>query len=144
MEVVRYIPDHLLLIEPQAGQAWADRFITPEVANEIVGPHSHTVLDDGLVLACAGLVALDRTGRWLAWSYLSALVTPRKFIAMHNMARAYLRRAKLRRVEMVVDCEFAAAHRWARALGFTLEAPRMRGYDADGRDCALYAMVGSG
>lgn len=143
MRVVPYTPDHLLLIEPQAGQAWASQFITPAVAQDLVGPHSRTVLDDeGLVIACAGLAPLDRGGKFMAWAYVSALVTAASFIRLHHLARGYLARVNARRVEMVVDCDFPAAHRWARALGFQLEAARMRRYDIDGRDCALYARTG--
>lgn len=143
MRVVPYTPDHLLLIEPQAGQAWASQFITPKVARDLQGPHAFTVIGKGeLVLACAGLAPLDGQGRYLGWSFLSALVTPADFIWMHNRARLYLRTFNARRVEIAVDCEFDRAHRWARALGFTLEAPRMRAYEADGRDCALYALTG--
>ena len=42
---------------------------------------------------------------------------------------------------MTVDCEFEQGHRWAKMLGFTMEAERMRAYRPDGGDVALYARV---
>jgi hypothetical protein len=42
-------------------------------------------------------------------------------------------------VELTVLKHFAAGHRWAKMLGFEIEAPLMRGYNPDGTDSVGYA-----
>jgi len=57
------------------------------------------------------------------------------------LVKRFLDGCYLHRIEMTVDCDFPQGHRWAKMLGFTMEAERMRGYRPDGGDCALYARL---
>jgi len=95
--------------------------------------------DAGAIVACAGILP-QWQNRAFGWSFIAA-DAGRHFTYIHRAVSAFLDRVPVRRIETTVDCEFAAGHRWARLLGFSLEAERMRGYRVDGGDCALYARV---
>lgn len=58
-------------------------------------------------------------------------------------ARGMIRDPSYKRVEITVEPDYKAGHRWARALGMTLEAERLRCYGPGGRDMALYSYIGS-
>jgi len=60
---------------------------------------------------------------------------------VHRLVHYVLDNCPLRRVEAYVDFEFEPGHRWARMLGFKLEAPRMKCHRPDGGDSALYARI---
>ncbi len=59
--------------------------------------------------------------------------------AITACARKMITDAPFKRVEVTVDPDFKAGHRWAKALGLTLEAERLRCYGPGGTDQALYA-----
>ena len=46
-----------------------------------------------------------------------------------------------KRVEMHVDYEFKAGHRWAKMLGFKVDAPRMEHSGFYGNDETLYVRI---
>ena len=60
---------------------------------------------------------------------------------------SHLERLKLQDAQMylsnwvTVDVDFPEAHRWAKMLGFKMEAERMEAYAPDGRACSLYARI---
>ena len=68
-------------------------------------------------------------------------ITKRNFLKLHYLAKEYLGGLPIRRLEASVNTGFTAAHRWVKALGFKMEAPRMEAFQIDGSDCALYARV---
>lgn len=131
---------HLQMINVQSMQKELHDMITPETARNIVNNcNGYTAVDGEEVLAIAGLVDCGE-GRAHAWSYISQDVG-RRLLTVAKAMGEHLNNATYRRVEMAVDCDFPQAHRLARILGFSKECDRMTKYTADGRDCALYAMV---
>ena len=74
------------------------------------------------------------------WALISTGVTARNFAALHAQAKRFLDGLPFDRIETGVDCDFPQGHRWMKALGFTMESPRMRKFQ-NGRDHALYARV---
>lgn len=94
----------------------------------------------GRVVACMG-------GRWLGqkrvevWIILDYRCTSRERVTIAAAARAQLDACAADRAEAFVECDFTEGHTWLKHLGFQLEAPRMRRYLPDGKDCALYARV---
>jgi hypothetical protein len=56
-------------------------------------------------------------------------------------AKALIYNSPFRRVEICVEPGYAAGHRWAKALGLTLDAANLRCYGPGGRDMALYSFV---
>jgi hypothetical protein len=116
-------------------------YLTPEqtAAFERSPSFSAIANDSGKVLACAGVVSVWEN-RSIAWAIFDPTHRD-KFIAIHNAVKRFLEDCPARRVEAAVDCEYVAGHRWVRALGFKLEAVRMRAYRPTGGDSALYARV---
>jgi hypothetical protein len=142
MIIVRpFKSEHLMTIKFQPSQKHLENYVTEEVAKSIeTAPgQAYTVYDDDEILVVAGVIDVGE-GRGYAWSYIAEAVGNR-MVQVTRAVKRYLRIAPFRRIEMSVDCDFLEAHRWARMLGFSMEAERMRSYAADGRDCALYAMV---
>lgn len=101
--------------------------------------HSFTLVKDGIVLGCAGLIPIWE-GRAAAWLILSDAVHHKEMRHVHVEVMRFLEMAPYRRIETTVDSVFKQAHRWAMMLGFKLEG-KMKSYDPTGRDCWLYARV---
>lgn len=141
IELTHFRPQHGRAIHEQSATAYLRPMLAEQHYEALAQQaHSYTVLRDGKVIACMGVVG-HWPGRGEAWAMLDAAM-PHDFLAIHHLARRFLRVGVFRRVEAVVETGFEAGHRWARALGFELEAPRMAGYGPDGRDYSLYARVG--
>jgi hypothetical protein len=95
--------------------------------------------EDGRVLCSAGVNELWPS-RGEAW----AVLHPRcksEFLGIHNAVKRFLLVCPIRRIEAAVKVGFQEGHRWAKALGFELEAPRLKAYSPEGHDMALYARV---
>jgi len=141
MEVVSFKAEHLMNIDLQEGQAYLSGFITPEQAQALEEEDwSYTGMIGDTPIACAGILPMWQ-GRGLAWAYISCNAAKQNFVAVHKSISRALQACYLQRIEMTVDCEFEPGHRWARLLGFELEAERMKAYRPDGGDCSLYARV---
>lgn len=139
MNVVPFRREHLQRMVLQPRQEGMRELLTDELYAMMESSDSFTGLDGDRVLACAGTFQIWQ-GRAAAWAYISNDVGNR-MLDVTRAVRRYLDMVGHRRVEMDVDVEFEAAHRWARLLGFTLEAPHREFFTPDGRDCALYARV---
>lgn len=124
----------------QADQAWLMDHYSLDDLKVLEGRYAATVLKDGVPVMCTGAAELS-PARCSVWAILSARIDAALFREIHPLAKTFLGVLPYRRVEAVVDVDFRAGHRWVRALGFEQEAARMRGYELDGRDCALYAKV---
>lgn len=95
---------------------------------------------DGPDVVMVGGVIEYWFGRGESWAVISDHHRS-SFIKVHNSAKRFFDECPIRRIEMSVVCGFENGHRWARALGFTLEAERLRAYLPNGKDAALYARV---
>lgn len=139
MMVEPFHPGHLTEITLQAAQEYL-RGAGTAAAAEIASQHpAYTGRVAGEIVVCAGVIPIW-DGRAMGWAWLAAGAR----LHMLAITRAFLRFLDVqphRRVEISVDRDFAEAHRWARMLGFQLEAGRMRAYRPDGGDCSLYARV---
>ena len=139
---LEFRPDHLRALTLQHAQAHhIGALDDPEFADHIAAScaQSVTVLADGRIIACGGIVELwDNRG--MIWS-LIAKGRPSEFIAVHRAARRMLDACRFRRVEAYVDEGFEQGCRWMEMLGFDLETPfPMRAFAGE-RDCYLYARV---
>jgi hypothetical protein len=137
MKIVPYKAEHLLAIRPQEAQQDGLPWITPEAAAGLEETEAYTALVDGKPVACAGLEWYWE-GRAEAWAWISGDVTPGIFVRLNRAVQRFLAAVGPGRIEAHVDCEFGNGHRWVRALGFELEAPRKKRYFPNGRDAALY------
>lgn len=139
IEVIRYEARHLRELTLQPAQTALRGLVSAEHAAAVEGPLSFTALSGERPVCCAGVVEYW-PGRGEAWAFLAADCR-KEFRAVTAAVRRFLEVCPVRRVEAAVDVDFEPGHRWARLLGFTMEAPLMRSYLPDGGDCALYARV---
>lgn len=124
----------------QNAQAWTAGFASLGDLRTLENEWATTLMDDGVPLVCAG-AAEYWEGRAHVWAVVSDRVNVGNFRGVHAQAKAFLDGLPFRRLEAAVECDFDAGHRWVKALGFTLEALRLRKYQVNGDDCALYARV---
>lgn len=124
----------------QAAQAYLGPGLTPAMGEALraQGPAFTVLGDDGRPVCSIGLVECWED-RALAWAVLGA-TAGRHLAGITRAVRRFLLVAPWRRIEAAVECSFTAGHRWARLLGFELEAERMRAW-SNGRDFALYAWL---
>jgi hypothetical protein len=141
MNVVPYKAEHFWAIVPQPAQAYLADYVTPQHIESLEKECSFTVMADGSPVVCFGWLALYPT-RALLWTYIST-TAGKHFVGITRIANRLIRDLKFKRLEIEVDCEFEQGHRWARMLGFELEAERLRGHRMDGGDSAIYARIRS-
>lgn len=104
--------------------------------------HAYSVIKNGKVLGCAGVTEYW-PGRGEAWAILSTNLK-HDFMTFHNEVKKFLDNVPIKRVEAVVDRDFKDGIRWVNMLGFSLEAPCMKAYGRDGKDCILFSRVRNG
>lgn len=130
---------HFEELRSRQPESQASQDISPEIARAMERRGSQTFLGkDGRVLMVFGAVEIWK-GRAEVWAVLEQNCRD-EFLAMHRAALKWLDGLPHERLEMTVEAGFADGHRWARLLGFELEAVRMKQYRA-GRDYSLYARV---
>lgn len=143
-KTVPFEPGHLRALDVQEAQ----KAVLGSIEQDGYGEHLHslgpagTLMAAGVPVACAGLMMVGEH-RAVAWAILARDCAPR-MRALHRAVSRFLETCGVRRVETVVLCDFEAGHRWARMLGFKMEAERMEAYDAAGNAYALYARVQDG
>ena len=137
--VIPFETTHLRLMKVQASQQAVLQHVTDNFLSLLENTNAFTAVIDGEIVACAGVIEYYK-GRGEAWSYLSADLG-RNMVSVFRAIKSYLDTIDVRRIEMTVDTDFAEGHRFAKLLGFELEASRMKAYDMDGRDKALYARI---
>ena len=140
---MHYLPfkvDHVFQMRLQPAQTWMEPYFDRAALTQLENGWATTIMRGGEPVLCGGALELW-PGRAMLWSFISGDLTPRDFIKAHHIAKQHIDLMPFRRLEFYVEVDFGAGHRWARSLGFDLEAPCMRGFQIDGRDCALYARV---
>lgn len=143
MRIERFRAAHLALLDVQQAQ----RDLRAQLGDPAYGDAlaatqwAFTALEGEKVLGCGGVHRVWE-GRGVAWALVSTHAGPH-FRAIHRAVAGFFEQCDLRRIEMVVDANFPAGHRWAKMLGMTAEGV-MRGYSPAGDDYVLYARVNHG
>lgn len=140
MDFVQFKSEHLKQLALQQAQidAYAD-IAKPEYGEALARGESGTVLVDGRVVACAGLIPIWK-GRAELWSLIANDIGPLNMRALHFKALRWLDSLDWRRLESHCDAQHLQAHRWLYLLGFKYEGPLAK-YTPDGRDCLRFARV---
>lgn len=139
MNVIPFRAEHFWAIDVQPSQAHVRDYVTENEVRQLESQNSFTVAHNNVVLACFGWVVVYPT-RALLWALISANSGPH-FVGITRIGKKVVGGLEFKRLEMEVDCEFKQGHRWAKMLGFTLEAERLRGFRPDGGDSAIYARL---
>lgn len=138
MKIEPFKPEHLERLEAQTGRYYPQ--ISPE--NRITLGQiglSFTCLKDDRVLACGGVVQYweNRAEGWCIFDQNLKF----EMMGVHRAALRLLETAPFKRIEAVVNSQFYQGNRWAKALGFQVEALRLKNYFADGADANLYSRI---
>lgn len=139
MHMVPFRAEHVLRMRVQPAQIGLLEHAGEKALRALENTRADTLMRSGVPIASAGAFELWED-RALLWAYVSLDAVP-VFAALHKHALRYVAALPYRRVETAVAVDFEPGHRWVKMLGFELEAPRMRAYQPDGTDCALYARV---
>ena len=134
--------EHLTQLTVQDAQRWTLKFMSPALLKTIEAQWSNTVFRDGQPICCGGVIE-QRPDYGILWSFVGSDVTPHDFPALHRLVKIFICDLPFDRLEMHVDFGFRNGHRWAQALGFQCEAPRMRRFLLNGTDATLYARIKS-
>lgn len=138
--VVKYKTDHLRkLLECDATQ-YLKSYITDEMIEYLEkSEFSFSGIDGEKVVICAGVIPRP-PNRGEAWAILDK-DSGKYMLPITRAVQSFLRSCPIKRIEASVSVDFKAGHRWAKMLGFDLEAERMLAYEPNGGDCSLYAKV---
>lgn len=137
--VVPFKVEHLKDFCPQLGQKNDLAYFGTDCYKAEEGKFAFSLLIDGKCTACAGIYEIwDNRGH--AWAMLSSNAGD-NFLLITRAVKRALSVAHWARIEMDVACDFPAAHRWAKLLGFTCEIARREKFLPDGTAMALYARI---
>lgn len=139
MIIVPFRAEHLFLMDPQDSQQGELGSISLAEAKELEGLSAFTAMQDGEVIGCGGVFPFHPQ-RALCWTYISKQAG-RHFTQLHRRVKLFIDTVGYNRLEMDVAYEFEQGHRWAKLLGFEVEAPRMRCYFNNGGDATKYVRI---
>ncbi|NBN64127.1 hypothetical protein [Pannonibacter tanglangensis] len=140
IQIEPFTLDHYRQIVAQPAQAYIGEYVS-DADVQILMQHDAFagVAPGGTVVGAAGAYPVWNN-RAICWALLGENAGP-YFVQIHRAVQRFLKVQPYRRLECTVAADFHAGHRWARMLGFHLEAERMRAFDAAGKDHALYARI---
>lgn len=141
--MLTYIPchkEHIYQIDMPPGLEYEkESFIKATYSKIVDTDFSLSAWEGHVCVGAAGLMQIypHRAVAWtmLGWRtgpYMREITRKVKFILDTYPAQ---------RIEMLVNYEYEAGHRWAKMLGFAVEAPRMRGSGVLGQDETLYVRI---
>lgn len=117
MEIIKFVPEHLTMIDPQPWQKRPENALAMQDATG----HAWTAMVNDKTMACAGVVELW-PGRAFAWALIDK-DAGRHMIGITRAVKNTLAWLPYRRIEMAVIAGFDEGMRWAEMLGFKLETP---------------------
>ncbi len=139
IELIPFQASHLDELAEQPATAYLRPYIDRSQLAALEGTLAFTGFWNGRLVGCAGIFE-HWQGRGEAWAFLARDCKP-AFPAIHRAAQRLLEVCPFRRVEAAVACDFPAAIRWVRLLGFRRETIRLKGYGPEGRDYVIYARL---
>ena len=131
---------HVNELQVQDAQRWTLAYVQPAVLLALENKWSNTVFKNGKPVMCGGVIE-QWANNAILWSFVGTGMTPSEFRTAHKYVVQFIEGLPFKRLEMHVDADFAAAHRWAKLLGFHCEATRMQAFLLNGGDGALYARI---
>ena len=141
MIVVPFLSVHLDGFQLQKSQKFMDDFMCKQYAQSLEkGGPGWSAMEDGECIACAGYMHIE-PHKAITWALLSYKMTPRNFIKVHRAVKYEFDRIDAKRIELYIRGS-KQEHRWAKALGMTLETPDgMPNFYFDGLTGYLYGKV---
>ena len=143
IEVVPFKKEHLFeLLKEGFLDHKIQPFFLPEYGEVIEkSQRAFTVLQDSRIVLFGGATVFwkERAELWIVFRKQKI----ENFIGVFNILKQWLSSYKkeFARLEMVVDFDSEVQHRWAKLLGFTQEAYKLKKYLPHGGDASLYSWV---
>lgn len=139
-KLVPFKKEHYREVVGNSDQAYLNYYVTEEDLLALEeSPYSRSCFHKDKLLGIGGII-LSHHGRGETWGIV-AKGNRENFIHLHRAVKKYLQSAEVKRIEAVVHLDYEPGHRWVKALGFELEAPRMKAHSLDGKDAALYSLT---
>lgn len=101
--------------------------------------YTYSVVKDDVVYAVLGITEYW-PGRGEVWAILKKDLG-QDFLMVNACAKHIMDSYSFSRYEAVVNLDFKNGIRWMKSLGFDVEAPLMKKYGRDGKDCVLMSRV---
>lgn len=139
MIVVPFETAHFHQLRLQPSQEWLGDALSPDTLLQMTKGQAYTIYAGEKVAAVAGVLEYHPK-RAHAWAIIDRDMGA-KFTVLHRIVQRYLALAPYPRIETTVQCDFEAGHRWAKSLGFVVEAACMEAFDEFGNDHTLYRLV---
>ncbi len=139
MIVAPFLKEHIAVLEEQNEKKYPE--IHPKFREmlEKNGESFTCFSDNKRILMSSGIVRFW-PGRAEAWAIFDKKVG-HEFIGLHKAVKRFLEITDVPRIEAVVTSTFEEGNRWAKLLGFKVEAPLMKRYLPGGVDAVLYSRV---
>ncbi|SOD41314.1 hypothetical protein [Nitrosovibrio sp. Nv4] len=141
--MISFLPfkaEHIARLNLQPAQEHLRPYIKIDELKSLEGDTAFTLLKEGKPVLCGGVTPLWEQ-RGLMWSFVGDDMTKRDFVEIHYLVKYYINTLEYKRLEMYVDVDFKNGHRWAKALGFEVEAPCMAAFHPNGTASAMYSRV---
>ena len=139
-ELVPFKKEHYKEIIDASDQSFLRYYVTDEDLEAVEqNPLSVSCFTEDTLLGVGGVI-LSHSNRGEAWGIVAPGVR-KHFFKLQSAVKKYLSTVNLQRIEAVVHLDYEPGHRWVKALGFELEASRMKSYSLDGKDASLYAIT---
>lgn len=139
MKLVAFEVEHLELLEKQRGKPYSFLNSDQRIFLASNGLSYSVISKSGRILMCAG-IQKHWEHRGEGWAMFD-LELKKEFIGVHRIVKRFLDVTPFRRVEATVEANFEPGHRWAKLLGFEMEAPRLKNYFVNGADAVLYVRI---
>lgn len=143
LNVVPYETEHLELLADFGNQEEIYRPFLAALKKcryEDSGP-AFSAFVEGRIVGCAGLVEVTPY-RAYTWALMAKQDVAQRFVAIHRAVKGFLDEQDYKRIDMHVAFNDAAAHRWARLLGFEREVFCRPWYNVDGSAVSEYVRWG--
>ncbi len=132
--------EHMRLIAPQEGDKYNQlMYVTPEYADILADNFSLSAWDGSKCIGAAGIIYINKF-RSIAWALLGR-DSGKHMLTLTRKVREIIHSHPSPRIEILVDYDFKEGHRWAKLMGFEVEAPRMQKHGFFGNDETLYARI---
>lgn len=139
-KVIPFKAEHLIELLKEESAAHLREHLTERHCKALEGaPFTASMELGGEIVMCGG-VAIYWHGRGEVWSFYSS-ACKRNYVPVFRAVKKWLDEVPVRRLELAAEIGNKFAQRQAMLLGFELEVPRLRAFQPNGADCAMYVRI---
>lgn len=141
IEFTPFHASHLRYLTPQPTQRHDHAILlSSDYAQEMENHFALSAWDGVKCVGAAGCIPIY-SHRAVAWAVLASEASMH-MLAITRKVRSAIKMLPYRRIEIAVQVDFDAGHRFAKLIGMKLETPEpLKAHGATGKDEMLYAVV---